>query len=107
MTAGGVVLRPVIGDSSVILTATFVKGNATETKQFVITVKGQSSSYPSTPSSESSSTSSSTVVEIVVDVESGNGDTVSKTTIKRTKAVNGTENDDVTLTEKKCNRNDC
>ena len=45
-----------------------------------------------------STTPSANVEEIVVDVESGDGDLVSKTTIKRTKNVDNTMKDEVTLT---------
>ncbi len=51
------------------------------------------------PNPESGSSKPSTnVEEIVVDVESGDGDLVSKTTIKRTKNVDNTMKDEVTLT---------
>ncbi|WP_312124592.1 InlB B-repeat-containing protein [Lysinibacillus boronitolerans] len=45
-----------------------------------------------------STTPSANVEEIEVDVESGDGDLVSKTAIKRTKNVDNTINDEVTLT---------
>ncbi|MFJ7665151.1 cadherin domain-containing protein [Lysinibacillus sp. NPDC097162] len=50
--------------------------------------------------SESTTPPSSEVEDIVVDVESGDGTTVSKTTIKRTKNADGTFNDAVVFTEK-------
>ncbi|MGE7110557.1 InlB B-repeat-containing protein, partial [Lysinibacillus sp. NPDC047702] len=60
---------------------------------------GGGSTNPSpNPESGSTTTPSSNVEEIVVDVESGDGDLVSKTTIKRTKDVDNTMKDEVTLT---------
>ncbi|MFJ7370110.1 S-layer homology domain-containing protein, partial [Lysinibacillus sp. NPDC098008] len=57
------------------------------------------SNTDSSPTPESGSTTSpSNIEEIVVDVESGDGDLVSKTTIKRTKNVDNTMKDEVTLT---------
>ncbi|MFJ7738293.1 immunoglobulin-like domain-containing protein [Lysinibacillus sp. NPDC097287] len=105
VTTGGVVQRPSVGDSTVILTATIVKGSVTETKQFTVIVKGYNDSYPPVTSTPDSSSSDSTPVppsntqQIVVDVENGSGGVVSKAIIKRTKNANGTFNDVVTLTE--------
>ncbi|MCR6524971.1 InlB B-repeat-containing protein [Lysinibacillus capsici] len=59
---------------------------------------GGDNTDPSPNPDSGSSTPSTNVEEIVVDVESGNGDVVSKTTIKRSKNVDNTMNDDVTLT---------
>ncbi|MEY2392604.1 InlB B-repeat-containing protein [Lysinibacillus capsici] len=59
---------------------------------------GGDNTDPSPNPDSGSSTPSTNVEEIVVDVESGNGDVVSKTTIKRAKDVDNTMNDDVTLT---------
>ncbi|WP_288583746.1 S-layer homology domain-containing protein, partial [Lysinibacillus sp. UBA5994] len=59
---------------------------------------GGDNTDPSPNPDSGSSTPSTNVEEIVVDVESGNGDVVSKTTIKRAKNVDNTMNDDVTLT---------
>ncbi|MCT1541907.1 MULTISPECIES: S-layer homology domain-containing protein [Lysinibacillus] len=59
---------------------------------------GGGNTDPSPNPDSGSSTPSTNVEEIVVDVESGNGDVVSKTTIKRAKNVDNTMNDDVTLT---------
>ncbi|WP_342533716.1 InlB B-repeat-containing protein [Lysinibacillus sp. FSL K6-0057] len=59
---------------------------------------GGGNTDPSPNPDSGSSTPSTNVEEIVVDVESGEGDLVSKTTIKRTKNVDNTINDEVTLT---------
>jgi len=59
---------------------------------------GVGNTEPSPNPDSGSSTPSTNVEEIVVDVESGDGDLVSKTTIKRTKNVDNTINDEVTLT---------
>ena len=59
---------------------------------------GGGNTEPSPNPDSGSSTPSTNVEEIVVDVESGDGDLVSKTTIKRTKNVDNTINDEVTLT---------
>ena len=97
VTANGVVQRPSVGDSTVILTATIVKGNVKETKQFIVVVKGYNNRYPpvtSTPDSPPSNTE-----QVVLDIVSGSGGVVSKVIIKRTKNADGTFNDVVTLTE--------
>ncbi|WP_342442187.1 InlB B-repeat-containing protein [Lysinibacillus sp. FSL K6-0075] len=59
---------------------------------------GGGNTDPSPNPDSGSSTPSTNVEEIVVDVESGEGDLVSKTTIKRTKNVDNTIKDEVTLT---------
>jgi len=59
---------------------------------------GGGNTYPSPNPESDPTTPSSNVEEIVIDVESGDGDLVSKTTIKRTKNVDNTMKDDVTLT---------
>uniref|UniRef100_UPI001FD1AED0 InlB B-repeat-containing protein n=1 Tax=Lysinibacillus boronitolerans TaxID=309788 RepID=UPI001FD1AED0 len=59
---------------------------------------GGGNTDPSPNPDSGSSTPSTNVEEIVVDVESGDGDLVSKTAIKRTKNVDNTINDEVTLT---------
>ncbi|QSB11892.1 InlB B-repeat-containing protein [Lysinibacillus fusiformis] len=59
---------------------------------------GGGNTDPSPNPDSGSSTPSTNVEEIVVDVESGEGDLVSKTTIKRTKNVDNTIDDEVTLT---------
>lgn len=97
VTANGVVQRPSVGDSTVILTATIVKGNVKETKQFIVVVKGYNDRYPpvtSTPDSPPSNTE-----QVVLDIVSRSGGVVSKVIIKRTKNADGTFNDVVTLTE--------
>lgn len=55
---------------------------------------------PPANNSDSETTPPSDVENIVVDVAAGDGMTVSKTTIKRTKNADGTFNDDVVFTEK-------
>ena len=97
VTENGVVQRPSVGDSTVILTATIVKGNVKETKQFIVVVKGYNDRYPSVTSTPDSPPSNTE--QIVVDVMSGSGGVVSTVTIKRTKNADGTFNDVVTLTE--------
>lgn len=97
VTENGVVQRPSVGDSTVILTATIVKGNVKETKQFIVVVKGYNDRYPSVTSTPDSPPSNTE--QIVVDVMSGSGGVVSTATIKRTKNADGTFNDVVTLTE--------
>ncbi|WP_259420345.1 InlB B-repeat-containing protein [Lysinibacillus sp. A4] len=59
---------------------------------------GGGNTDPSANPDSGASTPSTNVEEIVVDVESGDGDLVSKTTIKRKKNVDNTINDEVTLT---------
>jgi len=59
---------------------------------------GGGNTDPSPNPDAGSTTPSTNVEEIVVDVESGDGDLVSKTAIKRTKNVDNTINDEVTLT---------
>ncbi|MFJ7951950.1 immunoglobulin-like domain-containing protein [Lysinibacillus sp. NPDC096418] len=105
VTANGGVLRPAVGDSTVVLTTTIVKGNVTDSKKFTIIVKMQDISYPpvtpvsdQTLTSDSSPIPTSTVENIVVNVEASNGKIVSKTLIKRTTNNDGTVKDRVTLT---------
>ena len=105
VTVNGSVLRPVVGDSTVVLTATIVKGNVSDTKTFTIIVKGQDISYPPVtsvpdepPTSDSSSTPTSTVENINVDVAAGNGQIISQAFIRRTTNSDGTVRDVVTFT---------
>ncbi len=65
-----------------------------------INTGGGNTNPPANNSGSESTPPSSEVEDIVVDVESGDGTTVSKTTIKRTKNADGTFNDAVVFTEK-------
>jgi len=65
-----------------------------------IPTSGGNTNPPANNSDSESTPPSSDVENIVVDVASGDGMTVSKTTIKRTKNADGTFNDEVVFTEK-------
>ncbi|MGE7843734.1 S-layer homology domain-containing protein [Lysinibacillus sp. NPDC093712] len=65
-----------------------------------INTGGGNTNPPANNSGSESTPPSSEIEDIVVDVESGDGTTVSKTTIKRIKNADGTFNDAVVFTEK-------
>ncbi|GLC87728.1 fibronectin type III domain-containing protein [Lysinibacillus piscis] len=103
----GNVIRPLINDSVVMLTATITKGNVTDTKSFVVTVKGMN--IPTIPeitqpsigentSVDDNDAINSTSEQFMVDVQSGDGQGVSKTVVNRTRYADGTVQDRVTLT---------
>ncbi|WP_333880976.1 InlB B-repeat-containing protein, partial [Lysinibacillus capsici] len=77
---------------------TLITANTVIYAKWISNNTGGGNTDPSPNPDSGSSTPSTNVEEIVVDVESGNGDVVSKTTIKRAKNVDNTMNDDVTLT---------
>ncbi|AUS88972.1 cell surface glycoprotein [Lysinibacillus sp. YS11] len=77
---------------------TVITANTVIYAKWISNNTGGDNTDPSPNPDSGSSTPSTNVEEIVVDVESGNGDVVSKTTIKRAKNVDNTMNDDVTLT---------
>ncbi|WP_347723695.1 S-layer homology domain-containing protein [Lysinibacillus capsici] len=77
---------------------TVITANTVIYAKWISNNTGGGNTEPSPNPDSGPSMPSPTIEEIVVDVESGDGDVVSKTTIKRTKNVNNTMNDDVTLT---------
>ncbi|WP_155593415.1 InlB B-repeat-containing protein [Lysinibacillus cavernae] len=77
---------------------TAITANTVIYAKWISSNTGGGNTDPSPNPDSGSSTPSTNVEEIVVDVESGDGDLVSKTTIKRTKNVDNTINDEVTLT---------
>lgn len=77
---------------------TLITANTVIYAKWIINNTGGGNTDPSPNPDSGSSTPSTNVEEVVVDVESGDGELVSKTTIKRTKNVDNTINDEVTLT---------
>ena len=84
----GTVTRPSSGNMTVTLTTTITSGSESNTKEFILTVKAK----PKKDKDEEPVTE-----EITVDVEAGQGETVSKAKIERTTEADGTIKDEVTL----------
>ncbi|WP_107838360.1 S-layer homology domain-containing protein, partial [Metasolibacillus meyeri] len=92
----GMVIRPVSGDSSVTLTATIRKGNVTEVKVFTVIVKGANNFVSPIFSEEINNVSTP---PLTINMNIGNGITISQIVMQRIENTDGTLHDTITLTE--------
>ncbi|MEC1179593.1 S-layer homology domain-containing protein [Metasolibacillus meyeri] len=92
----GMVIRPVSGDSSVTLTATIRKGNVTEVKVFMVIVKGVNNFVSPIFSEEINNVSTPS---LTINMNIGNGITISQIVMQRIENADGTLHDTIRLTE--------